>query len=103
MKFPKWSLLLFPILAIVLITMFPVLAIGVAVAVGTWVVIAVQTAAGTKPQDDWRSEKTRFRQLLLLTYRQKRGRRNLVTPTQPSDCANRAGKYKSSTFPRTER
>ena len=52
MKFPKWSLLLFPILAIVLITMFPVLAIVVAVAVATWVVIAVQKAAGTNPQDE---------------------------------------------------
>ena len=51
MKFPKWSLFLFPILAIVLITMFPVLAIGVAMAVATWIVIAVQTAAATKPQD----------------------------------------------------
>ena len=51
MKFPKWSLFLFPILVIVLITMFPVLAIVVAVAVATWVVIAVQKAAGTNPQD----------------------------------------------------
>ncbi len=51
MKFPKWLLFLFPILAIVLITMFPILAIVVAVAVATWVVIAAQKAAATKPQD----------------------------------------------------
>lgn len=51
MKFPKWLLFLLPILAIVLITMFPILAIVVAVAVATWVVIAAQKAAVTKPQD----------------------------------------------------
>ena len=51
MKFPKWLLFLFPILAMVLITMFPILAIVVAVAVATWVVIAAQKAAATKPQD----------------------------------------------------
>ena len=51
MEFPKWSLFLFPVLAIVLITMFPVLAIVVAVAAATWVVIALQKAAATKPQD----------------------------------------------------
>jgi hypothetical protein len=44
-------LFLFPILAMVLITMFPILAIVVAVAVATWVVIAAQKAAATKPQD----------------------------------------------------
>ncbi|MGC2181649.1 MAG: hypothetical protein WA637_00045 [Terriglobales bacterium] len=51
MKFPKWSLFLIPVLAIILITMFPVLAIVVAVAAATWVVIALQKAAATKPQD----------------------------------------------------
>ena len=51
MKVPKWLLFLLPILAIVLITMFPILAIVVAVAVATWVVIAAQKAAATKPQD----------------------------------------------------
>ena len=54
MTFPTWSLFLFPILAIILITMFP-----------------------------------RFKHLLLLIDRQERGRRILVTPRQPSDCANR--------------
>ena len=51
MKFPKWSLFVFPILAILLITMFPILAIVVAVSVATRVVIAAQKTAGTKPQD----------------------------------------------------
>lgn len=51
MKFPKWSLFLFPILAIVLITMFPIPAMVVAVAVAIWAFIAAQKAAGEKPQD----------------------------------------------------
>jgi len=51
MKFPIWSLFLFPILAIVLITMFPILAIVVAVAVAIWAFIAAQKVAATKPQD----------------------------------------------------
>jgi len=40
MKFPKWSLLVFPILAILLFIMFPIPAIVVAVLVATWAVIA---------------------------------------------------------------
>jgi len=51
MKFPKWSLFLFPILAIVLITMFPILPMVVAVAVAIWAFIAAQKAAAEKPQD----------------------------------------------------
>ena len=51
MKLPKWSLFLFPILAIVLITMFPILAMVVAVAVAIWAFIAAQKAAAEKPQD----------------------------------------------------
>jgi hypothetical protein len=42
MKFPKWSLLVFPILAILLFIMFPIPAIVVAVLVATWAVIAAQ-------------------------------------------------------------
>ena len=51
MQFPKWSLFLFPILAIVLIIMLPILAIVVPVAVAIWAVIAAQKAAAKKPQD----------------------------------------------------
>ena len=51
MKFPTWSLLVFPILAIVLIIMFPIPAIAVAVSVAIWAVIAAQKAAATKTQD----------------------------------------------------
>jgi hypothetical protein len=51
MQFPKWSLFLFPIPAIVVTAMFPILVIVVAVAVAIWAVIAGQTAAATKPQD----------------------------------------------------
>lgn len=75
MKFPKWSLFLFPILAIVLITMFPVLAIVVAVAVGTWVVIAVQEAAATKPQN----------KLALGENELQSDEPTRTEPTQPSD------------------
>jgi hypothetical protein len=51
MKFPTWSLLVFPILAIVLIIMLPILAIAVAVSVAIWAFIAAQKAAATKTQD----------------------------------------------------
>jgi hypothetical protein len=51
MNFSKWLLLVFPILAIVLISMFPIAAIVVAVAVAIWAFIAAQKAAGEKPQD----------------------------------------------------
>jgi hypothetical protein len=52
MKFPKWSLFVFPILAIVLISMFPIPAIAVAASVAIWALIAAQRAAATKPQDE---------------------------------------------------
>jgi len=51
MKFPTWSLLVFPILAIVLIIMLPILAIAVSVSVAIWAFIAAQKAAATKTQD----------------------------------------------------
>lgn len=51
MQFPKWSLFLFPIPAIVVTAMFPIVIIVVAVAVAIWAVIAGQKAAATKPQD----------------------------------------------------
>jgi hypothetical protein len=51
MKFPKWLLFLFPIPAIVVTAMFPILVIVVAVAVAIWAVIAGQKAAATKTQD----------------------------------------------------
>jgi hypothetical protein len=52
MKFPKWSLFVFPILAIVLIIMLPILAIAVSVSVAIWAFIAAQKAAATKMQDN---------------------------------------------------
>jgi hypothetical protein len=52
MKFPKWSLLVFPILAILLISMFPILAIVVALSVAIWAIIAAEKAAATKPQEN---------------------------------------------------
>jgi len=79
MKFPKWSLFLFPILAIVLITMFPVLAIVVAVAVATWVVIAVQKAAATKPQDKLALGENELQATAAPDEPTRTG------PTQPSD------------------
>ena len=79
MKFPKWSLFLFPILAIVLITMFPVLAIVVAVAVATWVVIAVQKAAATKPQDKLAPAENELQAIAAPDELTRTG------PTQPSD------------------
>ena len=51
MKFPTWSLLVFPILAIVLIIMFPIPAIAVAASFAIWALIAAQRAAATKPPD----------------------------------------------------
>jgi flagellar basal body-associated protein FliL len=51
MKFPTWSLLVFPILGIVLILMLPILAIAVAVSVAIWAFIAAQKAAATQTQD----------------------------------------------------
>jgi hypothetical protein len=50
MKFPKWSLLVFPVLAFLLICMFPVPAIVVAVLVAPWVVIAAQKASMCEAQ-----------------------------------------------------
>jgi hypothetical protein len=51
MQFPKWSLFLFPIPAIAVTAMFPVLVIVVAVAVAIWAVIAGRKATATKSQD----------------------------------------------------
>jgi xanthosine utilization system XapX-like protein len=51
MKFPKWALFLFPIPAIVVIAMFPILAIVVGLAVAIWAFIAAEKAAATKTQD----------------------------------------------------
>jgi hypothetical protein len=51
MKFPTWSLFLFPILAIVLIIMFPIPAMVVGVAVAIWAFVVAQKAAAEKPQD----------------------------------------------------
>jgi len=51
MTFRTWSLLVFPILAIVLIIMLPILAIAVSVSVAIWAFIAAQKAAATKTQD----------------------------------------------------
>ena len=79
MKFPKWSLSLFPILAIVLITMFPVLAIVVAVAVATWVVVALQKAAATKPQDKLALGENELQEIAAPDAPTRTG------PTQPSD------------------
>ena len=78
MKFPKWSLFFFPILAIVLITMFPVLAIVVAVAVAIWVVIAVQKAAATKPQDKLALGENELQEIVAPDEPRRTG------PTQPS-------------------
>jgi uncharacterized membrane protein len=80
MKFPKWSLFLFPILAIVLITMFPILAIVVTVAVATWVVIAAQkAAAATKPQDKLALGENELQAIAAPDEPTTTG------PTQPSD------------------
>jgi hypothetical protein len=65
MKFPKWSLFVLPILAIVLISMFPIPAIAVAVSVAIWAVIAAQKAAATKMQG--KTGARRERGLALLT------------------------------------
>ena len=51
MRFPKWSLFLFPIPAIVVTAMFPILIIVVAVAVAIWAFIAAEKAGATKTQD----------------------------------------------------
>ncbi|MGA8310547.1 MAG: hypothetical protein WB755_11000 [Terriglobales bacterium] len=51
MQFPKWSLFLFPIPAIVVTAMFPILVIIVAVAVAIWAFVAAEEAAATKTQD----------------------------------------------------
>ena len=51
MRFPKWSLFLFPIPAIVVTAMFPIVIIVVAVAVAIWAFIAAEKAGATKTQD----------------------------------------------------
>jgi hypothetical protein len=79
MKFPTWSLLVFPILAIVLITMFPILAIVVAVAVATWAFIAAQKAAATEPLDKLALGENELQAIAAPDESTKTG------PTQPSD------------------
>lgn len=74
MKFPKWSLLVFPILAILLFIMFPIPAIVVAVLVATWAVIAAQKAAATKPQDELALGENEVKPLLLLMDTDKNGK-----------------------------
>jgi hypothetical protein len=78
MKFPKWSLLVFPILAILLFIMFPIPAIVVAVLVATWAVIAAQKAAATKPQDELALGENEVKPLLLLMVTGKK-RQDLQT------------------------
>ena len=79
MTFPTWSLLVFPILAIVLISMFPIPAIAVAVSVAIWAVIAAQKAAATKPQDKLALGENEVQELAAPDGPTKTG------PTQPSD------------------
>ena len=73
MTFPTWSLLVFPILAILLISMFPILAIVVAVSVAIWAVIAGQKAA-TKPRDNLALRENEVKLLLLLMDTDKNGK-----------------------------
>ena len=79
MKFPTWSLFVLPILALLLITMFPILAIVVAVSVAIWVVIAAQKTAGTKPQDNLGLGESEVQAIAAPDGTDKNG------PTQPSD------------------
>ncbi len=79
MKFPTWSLFLFPILAIVLIIMFPVLAIAVSVSVAIWAFIAAQKAAATKPQDKLALGENELQAIAAPDEPTK------TAPTQPSD------------------
>ncbi len=79
MTFPTWSLLVFPILAIVLISMFPIPAIAVAVSVAIWAVIAAQKAAATKPEDKLALGENEVQELAAPDGPTKTG------PTQPSD------------------
>jgi uncharacterized membrane protein len=79
MKFPKWSLFVFPILAILLITMFPILAIVVAVSVATWVVIDAKKTAGTKPQDNLGLGENEVQAIAAPDGPKRTG------PTQPTD------------------
>jgi hypothetical protein len=50
MNVPKWSLLVLPILAFILMYMFPISAMVVTGLVATCAVISAQRAAATKPQ-----------------------------------------------------
>ena len=84
MKFPEWSLFVFPILVIGLISMFPILAILVAVSVAIWAAIAAQKAAAAKPQDKLALGKNQVQAIAAPDGLQERGRRSLVTPTQHS-------------------
>jgi hypothetical protein len=79
MKFSTWSLLVFPILAIVLILMLPILAIAVAVSVAIWAFIAAQKTAGTKPQDNLGFGENEVQAIAAPDGPTRTG------PTQPSD------------------
>ena len=79
MRFPKWSLFLFPIPAIVVTAMFPIVIIVVAVAVAIWAFIAAEKAGATKTQDKPALGENEVQAIALLTNRQERGL------TRPSD------------------
>jgi hypothetical protein len=79
MKFPTWSLLVFPILAILLISMYPILAIVIAVVVAIWAFIAAQKAAATKTQDELALGENEVQALADPDGPTRTG------PTQPSD------------------
>lgn len=51
MNVPKWSLLVFPILAFILMCLFPIPAMVATGLVAACAVIAAQRAAAAKPQD----------------------------------------------------
>ena len=81
MTFPKWSLLVFSnlVLAILLISMFPILAIVAPVSVAIWLLIAAHKVAATKPQDKLALGENEVQAIAAPTDRQERGRRSLVT------------------------
>jgi uncharacterized membrane protein len=79
MTFRTWSLLVFPILAIVLIIMLPILAIAVSVSVAIWALIAAEKAAATKTQDKLALGENEVQALAAPDGPTRPG------PTQPSD------------------
>ena len=79
MKFPTWSLFLLPILAIVLIIMFPIPAMVVAVAVAICAFIVAQKAAAETPQDRLALEENEVQGIAAPDEPTKTG------PTQPSN------------------